>query len=79
MNFHTLFANGELKISSEALLSDLKPSENFPEVVNSIQQSQQYLTSLKVVDIISWLDAICISWSDRQSEIQKIYLKQKLF
>ena len=73
MKFYTLFANGELTSLNEAKISDLKPANDFQAVVNSITEAQQYLRSIAVEDIIAWLDAICISWSDRDSEIQKMY------
>tara|TARA_B110000116_G_scaffold109373_1_gene94859 strand:+ start:1798 stop:3099 length:1302 start_codon:yes stop_codon:yes gene_type:complete len=65
-----------LKTSNETLVSNLELSGNFSEVLSSIKQGQQYLTSLEIEDIILWLDAICTSWSDRQSDVQQLYSNQ---
>ena len=65
-----------MKTSNETLVSNLELSGNFSEVLSSIKQGQQYLTSLDIEDIILWLDAICTSWSDRQSDVQQLYSNQ---
>ena len=76
MNFHILFAQGESKVEQDTLASNLETAENFPDLINSITNAQQYLMSLEVDDIINWLDQICLTWSDRNSEVQRKYANQ---
>ena len=76
MNFHILFAQGESKVEQDTLASNLETSDNFPDLINSIKNAQQYLMSLEVDDIINWLDQICLTWSDRNSEVQRKYANQ---
>ena len=76
MNFHILFAQGESKVEQDTLASNLETSDNFPDLINSIKNAQQYLMSLEVDDIINWLDQICLTWSDRNSEVQRKYSNQ---
>ena len=76
MKFHLLFAGGKLEIPIEATLSDHAQVETFSEVIESITKAQGYLAFQKVEDLISWLDTVCASWSDRNSEIQKRFSNQ---
>ena len=76
MNFHILFAQGESKIEEGTLVSNLDTAENFTDLINSITNAQKYLMSLEVDDIVNWLDQICLTWSDRDSEVQLKYSNQ---
>ena len=76
MKFYQLFNDGEHKALVNENISDLKPVENFIDILNSIRKGQEYLTKIKVEDIIAWLDEISVTWSDRSSEIQKNFSNQ---
>ena len=76
MKFYQLFNDGEHKALADETISDLKPVENFIDILNSIRKGQEYLTKIKVEDIIAWLDEISVTWSDRNSETQKNFSNQ---
>ena len=76
MKFYQLFTDGKRKALADATISDLELVENFTDVLNSIRKAQLYLTKIKVEDIINWLDEICVTWSDRDSEVQKHFSNQ---
>ena len=70
MSVYTLFSNGKLTMGDDTDIFSGTTDQTLETIFNSVEESQEYLMSLSIYDLVKFFDKLSHLWGDRSHHVQ---------